>query len=280
MDSPPTDRQPHAPRWLLATVGLLVLLAGAYAALPLAWRHYEHRKGLEGRDMVTRTKQGIPGDPINFGVIGSRDDLFRVFHAAGWEPANPVTLASSAKIVSSVALRRPYAAAPVSPLYYDGRPEDLAFEKASGRSADRRHHVRLWQVHAQTALSEDPRPLWLASVSFDKGVGVSHYTLRVTHHIDPDLDAERAFLADALAATGLTTARYEVSGAGPMVIGRNGGGDRYFTDGEVVIETLGAGGVMRSGPAPNALPNPWQVHLKNQIWRALRPFIRALQGQG
>ena len=36
-----------------------------------------------------------------------------------------------------------------SNLYYDGRRQDHAFEKPVGDSADRRHHVRLWQVLQQ-----------------------------------------------------------------------------------------------------------------------------------
>jgi hypothetical protein len=43
-------------------------------------------------------------------------------HAAGWYPADPVTLKSSLEIVASVALDRPYNRAPVSPLLYAGRP--------------------------------------------------------------------------------------------------------------------------------------------------------------
>ena len=42
----------------------------AYVVLPAAWTHYEHQKGLADLPMVTRTGQGIPGDPINVGLIG------------------------------------------------------------------------------------------------------------------------------------------------------------------------------------------------------------------
>ena len=276
MTLPPTDHRPRRRFWVFVVLAVVVVLGGAYAALPLAWRHYEHRKGLEGQSMVTRTKQGIPGDPINFGLVGTADDIACAFRAAGWQAAAPVTLVTSAKIAGSVVLRRAYPTAPVSALFYDGRREDLAFEKAGDRGARTRHHVRLWRLQGASAPSEDPRPLWLASASYDKGVGVSHYTLRVTHHIDADLDTERAFVADALSATGLTRSRYEVSGAGPNVNGRNGGGDRYFTDGEVVIETLSADCRAAPGQAPKRLANPWQVRLKNQVWRALRPLIRAL----
>jgi hypothetical protein len=42
---------------LLGFYGLL-----AYMALPSAWSHYEHQRGLEGQPMLTHTAQGIPGD--------------------------------------------------------------------------------------------------------------------------------------------------------------------------------------------------------------------------
>jgi hypothetical protein len=38
------------------------------------------------------------------------------------------------EIIGSVLLDRPYKSAPVSPLYFEGRHEDLAFEKADGNS--------------------------------------------------------------------------------------------------------------------------------------------------
>ena len=123
---------------LLLTMAVYILLA--YIALPLLWTHHEHQKGLAGLDMVTRTGQGIPGDPINVGLIGEASDILCAMHTAGWYPADPITLKSSIEIVGSVLLDRPYKDAPVSNLYYLGRREDLAFEKPIGASADRRNH--------------------------------------------------------------------------------------------------------------------------------------------
>src|SRR5205823_470802 len=118
---------------LLIVYGLL-----AYLVLPALWTHYEHQKQLAGLPMVTRTAQGIPGDPINVGLIGDKADVLCAMTAAGWYPADPVTLRSSIEIAGSVLLDRPYRDAPVSHLFYLGRPEDLAFEKPVGRSADHR----------------------------------------------------------------------------------------------------------------------------------------------
>ena len=129
---------------------------------------------------------------MNVGLIGDISDVVCAMHAAGWYPADPITLKSSIEIVGSVLLDRPYKDAPVSNLYYLGRREDLAYEKPIGASADRRNHVRYWKVLDQ---GEEKRPVWLGAATEDRGVGVSKYTAAVTHHISPDLDAERALLA-------------------------------------------------------------------------------------
>ena len=118
----------------------------AYIALPALWSHHEHEPGLASLPMVTRTSTGIPGDALNVGLVGREEDILRAMQAAGWFPADPVTLRTSIDIVGSVVLDRPYHEAPVSPLFYEGKKEQLAFEKPDGTSADRRHHVRLWLV--------------------------------------------------------------------------------------------------------------------------------------
>src|SRR5579864_2172276 len=96
---------------IAAMVGSYGILA--YIVLPLVWRHYEHQKGLAGLPMVTRTAQGIPGDAINVGLVGSKEDVLCAMHAATWYPADPITLRSSLAIIGSVVLDRPYRDAPV-----------------------------------------------------------------------------------------------------------------------------------------------------------------------
>src|SRR5258707_11771597 len=116
---PPRKKRRHLRR--VATLTLVLLVAYgllAYLLLPSFWTHYEHQKGLANLPMVTRTAQGIPGDPINVGLIGYEKDVLCAMQAAGWYPADRVTLRSSIEIVGSVLLDRPYRDAPVSPLFY------------------------------------------------------------------------------------------------------------------------------------------------------------------
>jgi hypothetical protein len=249
---------------ILAVYGLM-----AYIVLPMIWTHYEHQKGLAGHPMVTRTAQDIPGDPINVGLVGHKEDVVCALHAAAWYPADPITLRSSVEIVGSVVLRRPYRDAPVSPLFYDGRREDLAFEKPVGESADRRNHVRLWQVLRE---GQEGRPVWLGSATFDRDVGLSRYTGQVTHHIAPAIDAERNGLSDDLKTAKVVEAFYEVTGVGPTLLGRNGEGDRYYTDGEIKISRLVAGCDAKAVTAVE-LDNPPIVTLKNEAWEAITGIL-------
>jgi hypothetical protein len=258
-------------RYLL--VALAVVLAYtlvAYLLLPALWSHYEHQKKLAALPMVTLTGQGIPGDPINVGLVGDSKDVLCAMQAAGWYPADPVTLRSSIEIAGSVVLDRPYRDAPVSPLYYLGRREDLAFEKPEGNSADHRHHVRFWKVLDQ---GEEQRPVWLGDATFDRSVGVSHYTGAITHHIDADIDAERKLLATDLESAGMVEARYQVTGIGPTMAGRNGGGDLYYTDGEVWILRLVEACQKRTGAA-DVIPSPPATELKDQIWKEVTDTLR------
>jgi hypothetical protein len=261
------------PRILLVLLAVILCAYGAiaYVMLPRTWAHFEHQKGLAGFTMVTRTAQGIPGDPLNIGLVGSKDDVLCAMHAAGWYPADPITLRSSLKIVGSVVLDRPYPDAPVSNLFYQGRREDLAFEKPDGKSADRRQHVRLWQVLKR---GQEGRPVWLGAATFDRGVGLSRYTGQVTHHIAPDIDAERDRLTDDLKSAKVVDAIYEVSGIGPTLNGRNGEGDRFYTDGEIEISRLVAGCNVKAESTVE-LENPPMIVLKNVTWKMIAAFMQA-----
>jgi hypothetical protein len=231
-------------RWVWRGLGALAgILAAylliAYLILPLAWLEHEegHHPALETAPTVTTNADGIPGDAINVALVGSRSDLVAAMLAAGWRPADPITLRTSLEIAESVVLDRPDPDAPVSPLYLFGRRQDLAFERDVGSSADRRHHVRWWKSDEPDAQG---RPLWLGDATFDADAGLSRLTGQITHHIAPDIDAERDDLIAGLAKAGQLDGEYEWPGVGPTQDGRNAEGDRYETDGLMLVGVLKA----------------------------------------
>jgi hypothetical protein len=242
---------------LIAIIVLYVFVS--YFVLPATWARIEHEPGLSKHTMLTATAQGIPGGPINVGLVGDREDVVRAFHAAGWYPADPITLRTSVEIIGSVLLDRPYGTAPVSPLFFDGRREDLAFEKPVGSSADRRQHVRLWLMLANGA---EARPVWLGSATFDSGVTLSRDTGQVTHRIAPNIDAERDGLVAGLNDARMVTGIYQMKGIGPTLTGRNGEGDPYYTDGEIWVARLVVAGNKAEKPAATEAP-PVLIQIKD-----------------
>jgi hypothetical protein len=262
-------------RWSMRGLTVFVILLAvwlmlAYLILPALWRHYEHNPALAAAPKTTETAQRIPGDPLNVGLVGDEEDMIRSMHAAGWSPADPITLRSCVRIAASVVFKRPDPDAPVSGLYVFGHRQDLAFEKPVGGNARRRHHVRFWKwVEGGHA----GRPLWIGSATFDVSVGFSHLTGQVTHHIAPDIDAERHGLIEDLIDAGWLAKTYQVTGVGATLTGRNGEGDRYYTDGELTIGVLANNGA--AGRQPDRSSNPPAVQIKEQLWSVIGPLLKA-----
>lgn len=158
--------------------------------------------------------------------------------AAGWYPAAALSLRSDAEIAAASVLGRQYDDAPVSNLFLFGRKQDLAFEKPVGDNPRKRHHVRFWKWDR---LSPDGRAVWFGSATYDERVGLSHTTGEITHHIGPDIDADRDLVIGDLQKAGLLTESYFVDDFHTTREGRNGGGDRWSTDGRLLV------GVLRPG---------------------------------
>lgn len=261
-------RPPRKRRWLRAVLFVVAAwLLLAYVVLPALWRHHEHNPALADVPMVTRDAEGIPGDPLNVGFVGTEAEVEGALRLAGWTRAVSLSVASDLKIAESVVLDRPDQDAPVSSLYLFGRRQDFAFEMEVGKSANERHHVRLWRTELGSA-----RPVWVGSASFDRTSGLSKTTGEITHHIAPDIDAERDHLFDDLVRAGQIATLYQVTGVGPTLDGRNAEGDRYFTNGELTVGVLTVDNAVNKEP-PQRLESPWATRTKDQIWSLLRPVI-------
>lgn len=89
---------------LLAALGLYLL--SAYIFLPCAWRRYAKRHpALEKAPRITHTANGIAGDPLNIGLVGTEKELQVTLLAAKWFPADPITFRSSLRIAAGTVLR-------------------------------------------------------------------------------------------------------------------------------------------------------------------------------
>lgn len=215
---------------------IVVYLLVAYLALPFVWRRSEARHpALEGMPRISRTHDGIPGDPLNVAFIGGEKELLKTFLAARWHAADAITFRSSVRIAEGTLLRRPDDDAPVSNLYVWGKKQDLAFEQPVGDNPRQRHHVRFWRSEK---LDDQGRPLWIGGATYDTKVGFSHTTGQITHHISADVDAERdKIVSDCQEENALTDLIWLLNFQ-RVLQGRNGGGDPYHTDGRLPIGWL------------------------------------------
>ncbi|HYT87619.1 MAG TPA: LssY C-terminal domain-containing protein [Gemmataceae bacterium] len=217
--------------WLVALAVLWLLLA--YFLLPRLWRRYARRHpALEDAPRITHTADGIHGDPLNVGLVGTEDELQAAMLAAGWFPADPITLKSSLRIALGTLLHRTYQDAPVSSLYLWGRKQDLAFEQPVGHDPRQRHHIRFWRSAKE---DEQGRPLWIGAATFDTRVGLSHTTGQITHHIAADVDSERDKILADVREAGEVTEVIWVEDFHQQREGKNGGGDPYRTDGRLAV---------------------------------------------
>jgi hypothetical protein len=254
MSSPlPSDSsKPHRflKRLAFLVGGLLLLyLVVAYLVLPALWRRYAHRHpALDSAPGITQTANGIPGDPINVALVGTKAELVEVMQAAKWFEAAALGLRSDLKIAADTVLSRPVADAPVSSLYLFGRKEDLAFEQPVGDNPRHRHHVRFWQCDQ---VDDQRRPLWVGSAIYDEHVGLSRDTGQITHVTASDIDAERDYLFKQLKETGQLVDTQAIDGFHTILEGRNGGGDPWHTDGRLLW------GVIQPDPKPTSQrPHP------------------------
>ena len=222
---------------LVAVVFLFASLAAVNAeppAQPPAERIDGH-PALARSPRHTTTAQGRQGDAINVAFIGTEEELHRMFAAAGWYAADPITLETSIRIAADVVVHKPYAHAPVSDLYVWDRKQDAAFEQPVGDSPKQRHHVRFW---CSREVDRQGEPLWLGAATYDERVELSRTTGGITHKIGPEIDRERNKLVNDAARAGVLDGYYWVDPFHKDRQGRNGGGDPYVTDGRLAVGVI------------------------------------------
>jgi hypothetical protein len=236
----------------LPTILALALTYGtaAYIVLPRVVR--VGLKVLQRRRVprFTITGDGLPGDPVNLVLIGTRQQLRDAFAVAGWSEADPLGLASSWRMVRAFVFKSPYATAPFSTLYLFGRGQDIGFQKAIDNSPRKRHRIRFWATNLTGAeatvgtadfwLNTDQpahheRVLWVGAGTRDTGLSLTKLTFQITHATDSDTNAERDFIIAEL------TKNRVVIDVNSYKSGQRLGTERvnhYITDGEVTVASL------------------------------------------
>ena len=236
----------------LPTILALAVTYGiaAYVVLPRVVRY--GMKILQRRRVprFTITGDGLPGDPVNLVLIGTRQQLQSAFACAGWSEADRLGLASSWRMVRAFVLNSPYPTAPFSTLYLFGRGQDIGFQKAIDNSPRKRHHIRFWATSLTRAeatvgtadfwLNTDrpahhERVLWVGAGTKDTGISLTKLTFQITHATDSDTNAERDFIIADLTKCAVIVDVHSYRSGQRLPTQRV---NHYVTDGEVTVANL------------------------------------------
>jgi len=205
---------PYFDKRLPLTLAIFVTyVLGAYVLIPALTRVIRIFLPARHLPVYCVTPDGFASDPINIGVIGSKQDLVAAMEAAGWYLADDYSPYNILRAVISTIFLRRYPNAPMSRLYLFGRKQDIGFEIPISGEIGHRHHVRFWATtydtdtplsqktihwHRRTAELEGPNLLWLGAASRDVGLSFIRHNAQMTHMIHHDTDAERQLIVDGI----------------------------------------------------------------------------------
>jgi hypothetical protein len=181
-------------------------------------------------------KAGNPGDMVNFLILGSEEDMRRVFTTAGWVKVDAdIKGAVLHGLVESLS-KESYLNMPMSPLYLFGRPQDYGWAHAEPISVVKtRNHLRIWKA----PFTVNGKMLWVGAATHDIGFERDQRNNGVTHKIDPDIDLERDYVEKTLASTGLVTQITHFLPDNPMKEAKTATGGTFHSNGQVLILKLG-----------------------------------------
>lgn len=240
-----TDRRLPTVLALAATYGL-----AAYIVLP---RIVHMGLKILQRKRVpsfTITADGLPGDPVNLVLTGTLQQLNAAFKLAGWSGTDPLSLASTWRMVRAFAFNSSYPTAPFSTLYLFGRGQDVGFQKAIDNSPRKRHHIRFWALslaYAEADLGkasfwlntdrppDEARVHWVGAGTKDTGLSLTRLTFQVTHATDSDTNVERDYIVDELRKNEVIGEVNSIK-AGQRLPSEHV--NHYITDGEIAAARL------------------------------------------
>ncbi|WP_281289129.1 LssY C-terminal domain-containing protein [Microbacterium mitrae] len=143
---------------------------------------------------------------------------------------------------------QPNPTAPVSTLMLFGRRHDVAYQQEVAGNPKQRHHVRFWHTPAGWMLPGGAEVDWLGAGTYDTAVGISWFTLQVTHRIDENTDIERDFVVSSMIDADTSVVVNSLPNFTTGYHSRNGGGDRFITDGALPI--VNVSDVVAAPPEP------------------------------
>jgi len=185
-----------------------------------------------------RTGDGLLSDPVNLVFIGSEDQLHLAMKKSGWLLSDNLTVASSFHMIMSTIFRRSYVNAPVSSAYLFSKKQSFTYQQEVKNKTTARHHVRFWKVPDGWLMPGGYKVDWVAAGTYDRSVGISYFTLQITHKIASDTDIERDHIVRTLQENTKLKRVTVIKNYFSAYHHRSGGGDSISTDGALPIIEL------------------------------------------
>jgi hypothetical protein len=182
-------------------------------------------------------RDGREGDMLNLIFQAKEEDLQEAFAQAGW-----LKVEKSKRLIIWHLLwqRQHYTKLPMDRLYVYGRAQDYSYALPDPLSiVARRHHLRIWK----TGHVVDGVPLWVAAATHDVSIHLVKHKFRLFHRIDPNVDAERDFIAGNLSEAKRLTREEYVNCPEPVFDAQTATGQPYYSDSRMLLLEL------RPGPA-------------------------------
>lgn len=231
---------------------LVTYALGAYVFVPALIRFFRIFRPADHLPLYCVTPDGFASDPLNIGIIGTRQQIIDAMEKSGWHQADPHSGKYLIKYGLSMLFGWQYDNAPLSKLYLFGRRQDLAFEIPID-SVSHRHHVRFWATtynegkklsmrtihwnHRRAHLFGDTL-LWVGAASLDVGIAPIRHNLQLTHMIHPDTNKERELIVSQLKTAGLVKTTEDIKLEKPYRLVNRALRGSLHTDGVLKIVRL------------------------------------------
>jgi hypothetical protein len=179
--------------------------------------------------------QGKPGDMVNILIVGTQDQVVKVFSAAGWVHVDSSVENTVLNAITDSLEKKDYLTMPMSTLFLFNRAQDYGFAHAEPvRVAMSRNHLRVWKSPYEVA----GRPLWCVAATHDIGFERDQRNNGLTHKIDSAIDGEREYVNDTLSSTGLVVQRTHVMPPDPLTEAKTATGGSFHSDGRILVLVL------------------------------------------
>ena len=179
--------------------------------------------------------QGREGDMLNLIFIAKKDALEGAFEHIGWVKTDKSKPTIFWHLLQK---RKHYARLPMAKLYVFGRAQDYSYAMPDPTSiVARRHHLRIWR----TDYEMNGIPIWVGAATHDIAIKIEMKRLRIFHQIDPEVYAERDFIAGNFGDTRLVAREEYLNCVDPVFAGQTATGGHYYSDSRMLLLELHQG---------------------------------------